>query len=525
VAAGRDAAVVIRLVRQQTTPLIASSQFGQKAASVAGVVINEITGAPLPRAHVSLWSFDNHGIQRNYGAMTNPDGKFSIEGLLEGRYVVQAQHVGFVSPRVGGSSVILRAGDQKRDLQLPLISAGAITGRVLNSHGEPFEDAAVVATGKGGRQGSQTDAQGRFRIGGLLPGIYRLEASPPGTHPVRSPEVGADNIAPTHYIPVNYPGTVEVQLGGEAETAAIHLRRAPMMQVSGRVTGVPQGIDISLSVNSRFGGFSDIAKPDGTFAWWDLDPGEYIIRAWEGIGPLDSGFDGAPARNSALARITVADTNIENIELRIRPPSEISGLVEYETGAAQAHSPERWLRLPALDHNGGDAVTLSPDGHFTLRPLLPGQYKVVCDCGLPAYVKSMWLGSAPIAGDILDLSDGPDRAILRVLLSSRFGAISGTVQGDRTAMAGLKVALVAISPEHYGLPRFADVDVGGQYSFDSVVPAEYKLAVVDESDLLIQGAKGLEQYSPVVETVKVLAGERTIRNPSILKRQRELHRP
>jgi hypothetical protein len=41
------------------------------------------------------------------------------------------------------------------------------------------------------------------------------------------------------------------------------------------------------------------------------------------------------------------------------------------------------------------------------------------------------------------------------------------------------------------------------------------LAVVDNGDRL---AQGLEQTNPVIETVKVLAGESTIRNPSILKR-------
>jgi len=131
----------------------------------------------------------------------------------------------------------------------------------------------------------------------------------------------------------------------------------------------------------------------------------------------------------------------------------------------------------------------------------------------------MWLGSAQIAGDVLDLSEGPDRATLRVLLSSGLGAISGTVQGDRVAMAGLKVALVAVSPRLGDPPRFADIDVNGRYSFDSIVPGEYKLAVVDNNDLLIQEADGLEQYGPVIELMKVLAGENIVRNPSIFQRQ------
>ena len=86
-------------------------------------------------------------------------------------------------------------------------------------------------------------------------------------------------------------------------------------------------------------------------------------------------------------------------------------------------------------------------------------------------------------------------------------------------MAGLKVVLVSVTPRHDEPPRFADIDVGGRYSFDSVVPGEYKMAVVDDSDLLLQGADGLEQYRGVIMPVKVVAGESMIRNPSIFKQQ------
>ncbi len=133
-------------------------------------------------------------------------------------------------------------------------------------------------------------------------------------------------------------------------------------------------------------------------------------------------------------------------------------------------------------------------------------------------MKWMWLGFAQIQGDILDLSEGPDRAALRVLLSSRFGAISGTVWGDRVSVTSLKVALVPVSPGNDRPPRFADIDVGGRYSFDSVVPGGYKLAVVDDSDMLLQGADGLDPYNPVVEMVNVVAGGTTIQNPRILQR-------
>ena len=134
----------------------------------------------------------------------------------------------------------------------------------------------------------------------------------------------------------------------------------------------------------------------------------------------------------------------------------------------------------------------------------------------------MRLGSTGIQGDILDLSGGSGGAALTVVVSSRFGSISGTVQGDRAATAGLRVALLAITPGYVRPPQSAGIGADGRYSFDSVVPGDYKLAVVAANDLVIQGADSLAEYDPVVETfdtATVRAGESTTRDPMILKRQ------
>jgi len=518
-ASGNTASLVIRLLRQSAGPVPASAPASQKSASVDGMVVNQVTGAPLPHVHVSLWNLDD-GIHRDYGAITNPDGTFSITGMPAVTYGIVINRAGFANPRPGGTSVRLLAGERTQGLTLPMVPSGAIAGRVLGPDGEPAEDITVYVRGKSGQLGSQTDEQGRFRVAGLLPGSYRLEAPPlTWAQPSRPPEFRSDGPLPTHWGAARYPGAIEVQAGTETANIEVRLTRTPIVRVSGRVTGFTQGAAIALSVNGLFGGFSDNAKADGTFAWWSLDPGEYVIRAWQGTPSLDwAAARGDTPPNSALTTITVADANVDNIELRMRPPFDISGQVEYETGTAGPHAPERWLRLSVLGRmNGGGAATLTADGHFTLSPLVPGRYRVMCDCKRPAYVKSMWLGSAQIEGDILDLSDGPAAATLRVLVSSAFGTISGTVPGDQKAMAGLKVALVPASPTHDGPPRFADIDAGGRYSFDSVVPGDYQLAVVDDGDLLLQGADGLDQYRPAIVSLKVLAGENIVRNPSIFE--------
>jgi len=325
----------------------------------------------------------------------------------------------------------------------------------------------------------------------------------------------------THLSTARYPSRVEVRSGSDTGSIEIHLPRKPIVRVGGRVTGVPRGSQVTLTVNNLKGGFSDSPGADGTFEWWGLEPGKYVVRAREGVGSLPMWIDGARTPSSALVTITVAGANIDNLELRIRPPFDIPGSLDYERVVPQPPAAERWLLLIGLDWDrlADTAAAVSGDGHFTLEYIPPGRYRVVCRCVSPAYVKSMRLGSSDIQGDILDLTEGSGGATLRVLVSSRFGDVSGSVPGERAAIAGLKVALVAVTPERDISPRFADIGANGRYSFDSVVPGSYRLAAVDENDLVIQGAEGLERYEGVVEMVTVHAGESCILNPRPLTRR------
>ena len=438
--------------------------------------------------------------------------------MPEGTYGVLTTPGWFApTPRRSSGPVKLRAGEQKQDLKLLMTPAGAITGRVLDGHGEPMEFATVYAENGSGSYGVPTDGLGHFQIGGLLPGHYRIEAST-GTPRGAPPEIRTDGTVETHFGANHLPSAVEVRAGNDAGNIEIRLLRTRFMRVSGRVTGVPQGTRISLAVQHGRGGFSDLPDTDSSFEWW-FEPGKYVISAHEGSGPV---FDGQHRLASAPVMIAVGDADVDDLELQLLPPSEIQGRVEYEAGGARPPAAERWLRLPPIDQMGGGASLLSADGSFTLANLPSGRYRVLCDWVPPVYVKSMRLGSTEIQGDILDLSRGSGGAALTVLVSSRFGRISGTVQGDHAAATDLKVALVDIAPGYVRPPQFAEIGAGGRYSFDSVAPGDYKLAVVGEDDLVIRGAGSLAEYDPVVETfdaATVRASENTISDLKIPKQR------
>ena len=110
--------------------------------------------------------------------------------------------------------------------------------------------------------------------------------------------------------------------------------------------------------------------------------------------------------------------------------------------------------------------------------------------------------------------------MLTIIVSTQFGSVSGSVQTDGAATAGLRVALLPDSQERGGIGRFqiGTIGTGGSYSFDSVVPGTYQLVAIAENDIneVMQGGDEWDAYAPVTETVTIYAGEKAAQDLKIL---------
>ncbi|SPF34854.1 conserved exported hypothetical protein [Candidatus Sulfopaludibacter sp. SbA4] len=513
----------------QTAPPAAD----EKPASVSGVVTNSVTGEPLLRAHVTLRGGFNPSNQtpQTYGAMTGAEGKFSITALRPGSYSVSAERIGFEMAAFpdGGTTtqVTVKSGDTKDDLKLKLVPDGAIAGRVVDADGEPMEAVSVTVDtgGFGGGQGTITDDQGHFRIGGLRPGKYRIKATPTNL-PIPA-EIRTDGTVEVHYAATYYPRSLDgkgatkinVAAGGEVTDADIKSIRTPIVRVSGTVTGIPQGSrNVSLMVQQGSGISSGTqVKPDGTFELWRLDPGKHTLSAtWRNAGQ---------ALQTAPLEIDVAGSNIDHVELRMVAPSDISGIVQFEDEQAKPQArpqqqgqggqqseppkpPQRlFLRPPSGFLSGGQQqAEIAADGSFTLRQIQPGRYQVTLSWN-NAYVKSLRLGQAGMEGRTLDLRNGSAGAALTVLVSSGVAEVSGTVRNGDDPAGGKLVALVP-DPADGTRPFTARSGPDGAYRFSGIAPGRYKLAVIDDAD---QGAAmsdaGLDDYEDALE-ISIGAGEK-----------------
>jgi hypothetical protein len=509
---------------------------GAAPASVSGIVTNSLTGEPVLRAHVALHSsaIGPDGLSQTYGALTNQEGRFTITQLPPGRYVASADRIGFVMlPKTVSAlnfNFPLAAGDKKEDLNLTLTPAGAIMGRVLDAAGEPVPNALVRAEGSEGGETAATDEQGRYRIGGLRPGKYRVHATPRSSQ--FSSEVRTDGTEDIHYSATYYPdslarasaGRLEVQPAAELSGIDIRLVRTGILSVSGKVSGMPggathTGIEMTREGENGYSGPQVIVKPDGSFTISPMDPGKYTLAAVSySQGPLHN-------LRSAPMEIEVAGANLEHIELRMIPPFEVPGQVRFDDErarlpqqrparqsqppAAQPPVPPRQIHLRAVTGFAGSALAaeIGADDSFTLENVPPGRFHVMLSWG-PAYVRSVRIGSAETEGDILDVRNGPAGPVT-IAVSSLMCQISGTVNDSNGPAANTRVVLV---PEAGSGRSFqsASVKADGTYSFMALPPGKYKLAATDAdfNPNRYEPGVALEGYEDVAESIDLRPGDK-----------------
>jgi hypothetical protein len=425
-------AAFLALLPACCVPLAAQNAQPPAPASVSGVVTNSVTGDPILRAHVVLQGMGDMGgagvssmggvgytmsrsggmrivngnpdsDSKNYGALTNGEGKFSVATLPPGQYLVTVDRLGFVAPvnlSPGTNTITLAAGDKREDLKLKLVPAGVITGRILGAGGEPVPNAEVRAEGARGTRQANTDELGRYRIGALDPGKYRLRAAP-RQQPFGA-EIRTDGSREVHYSATYYPDStahssaraIDVQPAAQLTGIDIRLVSTPIVLVSGHVTGIPagnmRGLIQAMPEGEMFGGGPQNAiKADGTFTISNLDPGKYtLVAATYGPGPQRS-------LQSAPLEIEVAGANIEHLELSMIPPFEVTGQIRFDD--AQIRFPQARPKPPGMPDDapvpaavrqihlqsvgggmraGGTQAEIGPDDSFTLEKVSPGRYHV-----------------------------------------------------------------------------------------------------------------------------------------------------
>lgn len=152
------------------------------------LTIRTTTGEPLTGACAYVYPVDaDASVAASCAGAT---GRVVLQGFPAGEYVVGVSDPsglrattwsGQTYLRATATAVTVEAGASGLELTMPIV--GSIQGVVLDDAGLPRADVCVYADDDAGRYanaGSCTDSEGRFTLGGLAPGGYRLGYYPPG---------------------------------------------------------------------------------------------------------------------------------------------------------------------------------------------------------------------------------------------------------------------------------------------------------------------------------------------------------
>jgi carboxypeptidase family protein len=510
--------------------MLASSANGQESpqperstdslrGSITGTVLGD-TGQPVMGASVVIRRINAFGGAARQ-VTTNSEGKFEAAQLEQGLYSVTATVPALVQQPHDRDAMtpVYRVGDSVR---LDLIRGGVITGTVMNPSGDPviqIRVRALLVREANGQESkgllptfgsASTDDRGVFRIYGLPPGTYIIEAGAFGY-------TASGIITPYDFDGATFaPGSTrdnatEITVSsGQESTIDIRYRSEPGHIVSGTVTNAgTTGASISL-VPANGGWLSSsqaFQRPnDRGFAIYGVADGVYDV-----IAQQSTPVPGAAAELSFSEgrRITVKGSDVTGIEMVTKPLGSITGtLVLQPTTHTECAGKRRPLlseiMISAQQHKGNGllpivfqrtiaSATPETDGSISWKNLLPGHYSFA-----PRFFARYWylqsiilttLGAASAKSALSNqkvdavknwttLKPGERLTGLTITLAEGAGSIRGrlAVPESTTPPAKLNVYLVPAEKEKSeDVLRYFGVNIAGDRSFnvDGLPPGRY----------------------------------------------------
>src|SRR3954469_7999173 len=163
---------------------------------ISGRVLAADNGRPVKRARVFATAVELPG---GRGMLTDDSGVFDLTELPAGRYTLTVSKSGFVAlsygqrrPLQAGTPLQLADGQQLKGIEFQLPRGSVISGHVLDEDGDAMPGVTVRILRYQYLQGerrltaagtAQTDDKGLYRVWGLMPGDYYVNAAARGGGP------------------------------------------------------------------------------------------------------------------------------------------------------------------------------------------------------------------------------------------------------------------------------------------------------------------------------------------------------
>jgi uncharacterized GH25 family protein len=516
---------------------MAATPAQQQGSVVAGIVVNSVTGQPLPGITVSLAPDSGHGSAQT--VRTSANGHFSFSPLAKGKYILSGNGPGYrsqglnqheyfftgvaVGPELDTSNIVFR-----------LQPDASIRGQVLDEQNEPVRNATAqlfkIDDSEGVRKvvtatNAGTDDLGYYHFPHLAPGTYYVGVSArpwyaryePQHMPHSQQHLDADTVARVQedaaQLDIAYPLTFYPDAddssqasamtlrAGDHAAADIVMRAVPGSRLSIRSDSLTQrgapprlmqrvfeGLLIPVFSSQGFGYSQRVYEFAG------LAPGHYAIEI-PAANPEDGGNRKGWFRDVDLygnLKISASDSPTM---------ATVTGLVSFQ-GALPSRE-GAYIELRNLDSSDSWTTQVSNKGLFGLKDneLRPGTYELFLYNSSDWFVTSITAQNAKVRGSQITLAPGAAARIVCTATRAA-GNVSGTVLHDEKPVAGAMVLLVPDDATHQTQRYRRDQsDSDGTFSLRQVLPGNYTL-------LAIQNGWDLEWGNPDALKPYLASGQR-----------------
>lgn len=326
-----------------------------EAATIAGVVVDEssqpVAGAPvaaISRPYPTTWREgaavpmpERSSDEAAARARTDESGRFVLTGLPEGRWAVGVNPYDdeeTLEVSRGGILVELPHGADERHVTVQVFRRLFVGGRVLLPDGEPAAAAYVSVTGpERDTYRTRSDDEGRFRLGPVGQGTYRINA----WHPAKLVEFRTQTAE---------AGETDVLLIGQTASGIL-------VSVRNADGSLPDQIDIHLRGDQ--GGrmtwsMGAYGEPDLELS--PLEPGTYDLYLESDVGDVALLHQQRVPPGSLTRLPDVRLSSSGAVELAL-PPSANSLRFEIRSGGSE---------IPLDDFLGEEMLIRLPPGRYEL---------------------------------------------------------------------------------------------------------------------------------------------------------------
>jgi hypothetical protein len=548
------AAFVMQLV--QAPPVPAQQQQQQQppkaTAVIRGRVIAGDTGQPARRAQVRLIAMraptSGSGPGGTVGGLysappsvtVDADGRYEFTGLTPGRYTLTATRNGYIAEPWGatdtntpGKPIDVQEGQVIDRVDFALIRGSVITGRIYDEVGDPISGVQVAAlrgTGPGdqrfipnGRQ-STTDDLGQFRVYGLTPGTYIVQAQWRQNNPNGAEALGRLGYAPT-YFPgtVDAPGAQRFTLRANQNVSDIVMSLVPVttVKVSGSIidshgAAVTSGAVLmrqttssdSTVMNMMVNGTAPLR--DGKFLFPNVAPGSYTLQRMA-PNPADG--------ESVSMDLFVGNDDITDLQLITSPPLKVSGRIVADPGVGLPPAPPALALSPIGGQNSiyipGQNGNAAADFTFELKAS-PGTYRLDARSLPPPWsIRAIRVGMSDVTDTGIEVKPGKNVSGVEVELTNRMQTINGTVSGSAEQLKDCAVIVFPSDAAKTKTSRYIRVSrpgADGRFVIASLPPGDYHIVGLDHyAPGPTPSPEFLERQRPNASSITLLEGEtRTI---------------